>query len=84
MLPSRKSSGEDADLFPGPGPAPNVIRAMSLVPDAGRWLKELSAAHYLSMEAGEMLDFVNGKGPLDRSQTELIAGRVSAVNECFY
>jgi hypothetical protein len=82
MLPGRKQGGEDADLFPGP--AANVIRAMSLVPDAVRWLKELSAAQYLSMDGGEMLDFVNGKGPLDRSQTELIAGRVSALNECFY
>lgn len=82
MLPSRKAPGEDADLFPGP--APYVIRAMSLVPDAVRWLKELSDAHYLAMDSGEMFDFVNGKGPLSRAQTELIAGRVSAVNECFY
>jgi len=57
---------------------------MSLVPDAVRWLKELSAAQYLSMDGAEMFDFVNGKGPLSRAQTELIAGRVSAVNECFY
>ena len=82
MLPSRKPPGEDADLFPGP--APYVIRAMSLVPDAVRWLKDLSGAHYLSMEAGQMFDFANGRGPLSRAQTELIAGRVSAVNECFY
>ena len=82
MLPSRKPPGEDADLFPGP--APYVIRAMSLVPDAVRWLKDLSGAHYLSMEVGQMFDFANGRGPLSRAQTELIAGRVSAVNECFY
>ncbi|MCP4908740.1 MAG: hypothetical protein GY910_27510 [bacterium] len=82
MLPSRAASGEEADLFPGP--MPNVIRAMSLVPEAVRWLNELSAAQYLSVDGGEMFDFVNGKGPLDRAQTELIAGRVSAVNECFY
>jgi hypothetical protein len=82
MLPSRRPPGEDADLFKGP--APYVIRAMSLVPEAVRWLKELSAAHYLSMDGAEMLDFVKGRGPLDRAQTELIAGRVSAVNECFY
>jgi len=82
MLPSRKPPGENADLFPGP--APFVIRAMSLVPDAVRWLKELSQAHYLGMDNGEMFDFVNGKGPLSRAQTELVAGRVSAVNECFY
>jgi len=44
----------------------------------------LSGAHYLSMESGQMFDFANGRGPLSRAQTELIAGRVSAVNECFY
>ena len=82
MLPSRKPQGENADLFPGP--APYVVRAMSLVPDAVRWLKDLSSAHYLSMEGGQMLDFAKGRGPLSRAQTELIAGRVSAVNECFY
>jgi len=82
MLPSRIPAGQDADLFSGPGAY--VIRAMSLVPEAVRWLKELSSAHYLSMEGGAMFDFVNGRGPLDRAQTELIAGRVSAVNECFY
>ena len=82
MLPSRTPAGEDADLFSGP--APYVIRAMSLVPESVRWLNELSSAQYLDMDNGEMFDFVNGKGPLDRAQTELIAGRVSAVNECFY
>jgi hypothetical protein len=82
MLPNRKPPAEYADLWPGP--APYVIRAMSLVPEAVRWLKELSSAQYLDMDTGEMFDFVNGKGPLSRAQTELIAGRVSAINECFY
>lgn len=87
LLPARGLAGEYADLFPPPS-APYVLRAMSLVPEAVRWLKELSAAHYLDMDPSdgrsEMLDFVHGKGPLDRAQTELIAGRVSAINECFY
>lgn len=82
MLPNKKPADENADLFSGP--TGNVILAMSLVPDAVRWLNELSEAQYLSVEGGEMLDFLHGKGPLDRAQTELIAGRVSAVNECFY
>jgi hypothetical protein len=47
-------------------------------------LKDLSNAHYLSMAAGQMMDFSRGRGPLSRAQTELIAGRVSALNECFY
>ena len=59
--PSRKPRGEEADLFPGR--APTVIRAMSLVPDAVRWLKDLSACPLpLDAEAGEMLDFAHGRG----------------------
>ncbi|MAG31479.1 MAG: hypothetical protein CL908_11395 [Deltaproteobacteria bacterium] len=42
MLPSGKLSGEEADLWDGF--TGNVIRAMSLVPDAVRGLKELSSA----------------------------------------
>ncbi len=80
MLPPGRPAGSEADLWPGP--TGNVIRAMSLVPDAVRWLKELLDAHYLSMDA--VVDFSRGRGPLSRSQTELIASRVSAINECFY
>lgn len=83
LVPSRVEAEND-DLFP-PGPiVPNVIKALSLVPDGVRWLKDLSNAHYLPMAAGQMMDFSRGRGPLSRAQTELIAGRVSALNECFY
>ncbi len=80
MLPNGRLKGDEADLWSSQ--TGNVIRALSLVPEAVRWLKELSAAHYLSEEA--MTDFTRGRGPLSRAQTELIAGRVSAINECFY
>ncbi len=80
MLPAGRPSGDEADLWEAQ--TGNVIRAMSLVPDAVRWLKELSGAHYLAVDA--MMDFTRGRGPLSRAQTELIAGRVSAINECFY
>ena len=80
MLPTGRPSGSESDLWGAQ--TGNVIRAMSLVPDAVRWLQELSAAHYLSLDA--MPNFTRGRGPLSRAQTELIAGRVSALNECFY
>ncbi len=80
MLPPRTPEGEEADLWKAP--TGNVIRAMSLVPDAVRWLKELSAAQYMDERA--ITDFTRGRGPLSRQQTELVAGRVSAMNECFY
>lgn len=80
LLPASLPSGENADLWEAPQ-APYVIRAMSLVPDAVRDLELLSAAHYLPMD--RLLDFKQG-GELSRPQIELVAGRVSALNECFY
>lgn len=80
MLPTGRPSGDEADLWSAQ--TGNVIRAMSLVPDAVRWLKELGGAQYLDVKA--MTDFTRARGPLSRAQTELIAGRVSAMNECFY
>ena len=62
--------------------APNVIAAMSLVPDAVRDLRRLSDVHYIS-DAQVANPFARGE-VLSRPQIELIAARVSALNECFY
>lgn len=81
-IPSGAACGAEADLYRGiPNRAPNVIRALSLVPDAVRSLKDLSAAHYLA--PADMIDLTRGRS-IDRAQMELIAGRVSALRECFY
>ena len=42
---------------------------------------DLAGAQYLSIK--RMLGFRTGRA-IDRAQMELIAGRVSALNECFY
>ncbi len=61
----------------------NVIRAMSLVPDEVRTLNDLGAAHY--MENRMVGDVTQAPDrALDRAQIELIAARVSALNECFF
>lgn len=82
MLPrfGRGVAASEADLY-AEGPLPNVIRAMSLVPDEVRGLKDLSAAHYFPPD--EVIDILRAK-TLSRAQIELVAGRVSAINECFY
>lgn len=80
MIPPSGARGAEADLYPGPRAA-NVMRAMSLVPDAVRTLNRLSAAHYLPM--GKVAD-PRARRTLGRAQMELLAGRVSALNECFY
>ena len=84
MLPNGRREGPEADLWgesPG-GRTGNVIRALSLVPDEVRALKDLSAAHY--MTTLEMMDLRSPRHSLDRRQVELIAGRVSVLRGCFY
>jgi hypothetical protein len=83
LLPARRIDGPDADLYvaPGPAPLPNVIRALSLVPDEVRNLFTLSEAMYFGPV--EMLQLETHRA-LDRAQVELVAGRVSALRECFY
>ncbi len=83
ILAPNRSGPEEADLFAGmpPGQAPNVIRALSLVPDEVRAWVNVSAAQYLS--PNEMRSFESPRA-IDRAQIELVAGRVSAINECFY
>jgi hypothetical protein len=70
----------EADLWDPPGG--NVIRALSLVPDEVRTLMDLSDTHYLPGD--RVMDPRAGGEVLDRAQIELVAARVSALNECFY
>lgn len=72
----------EADLWVS-GKTGNVVRAMSLVPDEVRTLKDLSDVHYLEMPKVRQHGVDAGRA-LNRSQMELIAGRVSALNACYY
>lgn len=80
MIRVNSATGPESDLFDGRMTG-NVMRALSLVPDEVRGLKDLSAAQYLPMNKVMSMD--TGR-TLDRAQMELIASRVSALNECFY
>lgn len=80
MIAAREATGAEEGLFGG-GQTGNVIRALSLVPDEVRQLRDLSAAHYLTER--QMIDLAAGRS-LSRAQMELVAGRVSALRECFY
>lgn len=78
---------EDRDIYPGMAWAANVLSALSLVPENVRWLAELSAAHYLPHHRVGSAMGVGVDGwnrAISRPQVELIAARVSALNECFY
>ena len=72
----------EADIYGGAEHAANVRAAMSLHPDSVRWLSDLFDAHYLSwVEIGAEQESFR---VLTRPQRELVAARVSALNECFY
>ena len=81
MVPLDNAATPEADLWPA-GRTGNVVRAMSLVPDEVRTLGDLSAAHYLPHTSVRDPSCVQGR--LTRPQMELIEGRVSVLNDCFY
>jgi len=82
MIAPEDASGPEADLYPPAPVIPNIVRALSLVPDAVRLLVRSSDAHYLPI--AEIPNPAARRGALDRMQTELVAARVSALNQCFY
>lgn len=82
MLPREGLTGPEENLWPN-GRNANVIRALSLVPEAVRDWLALGSAIYLSVEG--MANLVGQEDrAINRMQMELIAARVSAINECFY
>ena len=82
MLGTGGATGKEADLW-FVGRSVNVLRALSLVPDAVRSWRAVSEAQYLTLQ--KMMDFGGETGrTINRMQIELVAGRVSSINECFY
>ena len=83
MLPTQGGAvGAEADLWKD-GRSANVLRALSLVPDAVRGWFGVSGAQYLSM-AEIMSPRPETARSLNRMQIEIVAARVSSHNECFY
>jgi hypothetical protein len=81
MIAPEDAAGPEADLYGTAPQIPNIIRALSLVPAAVRTLTSLMASHYVA--AAQLLD-MRCRRALDRAQMELVAARVSALNQCFY
>lgn len=71
----------EADLYAGFF-VTNVRKALSLVPDEVRSFFGMVHAQYLPPDA--MTDPATQVRAISRPQIELIAGRVSALNQCFY
>jgi hypothetical protein len=78
LLAPEQATGPEADLYAGAVFVPNIVRALSFVPDHVRALRKWSDAHYVSVTD------LSDRRAIDRPQIELVAARVSARNECFY
>ena len=82
MLGADDATGAEVDLWPA-GRNSNVLRALSLVPDAVRSWRDVSDAQYLPFRKIMQFGAETGRA-INRMQIELVAGRVSSINECFY
>jgi alkylhydroperoxidase family enzyme len=74
------AEGDDIPRFGPPGS--NVRRALSLVPAEAHGFMEMNEAQYLN--GIQMRDFSTDYRAISRMQIELVAGRVSAINQCAY
>lgn len=82
-IPAGAAGGEMGRSLYGEFAMPNVVRALSLVPDDAALALRQCEAQYLKIPQVIDPSFEPRRG-LSRAQIELIAGRVSAINECFY
>lgn len=74
------AEGDDIPRFGPPGS--NVRRALSLVPAEAHGFMAMNEAQYLN--GVQMRDFSTDYRAISRTQIELVAGRVSAINQCAY
>jgi hypothetical protein len=82
MIPADGATGSEADLWSN-GRTANVLRALTLVPNAMREWMAVGAEQYLSMRAMTQFSGIPNRS-INRMQIELVAARVSSYNECFY
>jgi alkylhydroperoxidase family enzyme len=85
QIPAGEEGGEDwAALYGDREFVPQIGRALSLVPSEVDLLNALSGAHYMAIDHVGDPSYAEPGRSLDRLQMELVASRVSAINECFY
>jgi hypothetical protein len=75
-------SEAEAGIYPAGRPAANIMKAMSLVPDEVNSFFEIVSHQYQGPL--EMRDFSREYRAISHAQIELLAARVSALNQCLY
>ena len=81
LVPRENAGTPEADLWPS-GSLGNIIRTMSLVPDEVRTLRDLLEVHHVPFE--KVREPNAGTGALTRPQMELVAAKVSMLNNCYF
>ena len=85
LVPDGEAGGEVARaIYQGLDQVPNIGRALSLVPAEVALLHQLSTPHYMSLDNVANPNYEMPGRALDRLQMELVASRVSLMNDCFY
>src|SRR6516162_7372172 len=69
-------------IYPAGRPAANIMKAMSLVPDEVKSFFDIVSHQYQGPL--EMRDFSREYRAISHAQIELLAARVSALNQCLY
>lgn len=82
-IPNPPEGGALADSLYDGHPMPYIVRALSLVPAELRMHVALEQVQYLPLKHILQYDYQHHEG-LSRAQAEIVAGRVSALNECFF
>lgn len=82
-VPNQPDGGADAEALYGGKPKPYIMRSMSLVPEEYRDHVAMEQVQYMPLDRVLTYDYQYHEG-LTRPQVEVVAGRVSALNECFY
>jgi hypothetical protein len=82
-VPNPPEGGDVARSLFGDHPVPNILRSLSLVPSEAERLINVLNEEYFSMDTMMDLSY-SSHDALTRPQLELVAARVSALNQCFY
>jgi hypothetical protein len=83
-IPSGKKGGKDAEVLYGQIDfVANIFSALSLVPQEASWVMEMGQVQYVGMSDLMNFEFRRSE-QFSRAQLELIAARISALNNCFY
>ena len=82
-VPSGPKGGETGKSLYGGKPKSYIVRGLSLVPDELRAHLELEEVQYLPLARIGEWDYQHHEGQT-RAQVEVVAARISAINECFF